>query len=291
MKGLEAFLLALLQACQQRHDEAVAMQRDAAEVQMYRDLMERAKTLLGALMAGGANSAMSQRILDQVVQLLKTATDAFKRYAGDTLADCLEDKSLSVGAAATAGARMYDALAHLLVVTHEQTIWVERGFHRSLWSRILFRPYRTVDPADFEMHLAMLESALASVAQATSRASNDLTLAHNPITYLLGSREGLMAPVAQVVVPQTYRRGPQKSASTVDGLRKTYGALLLFVEQYAQDICNSLRKREHPAAGASAYTVRDQISAAIALKQQAALSIEALRRATVIASQNIVDAA
>lgn len=281
----------IVQLLQSRHDETVAMQRGAVEIEIYRDLLAQAKVCLASLMTAGTNSTTGKRALDQLGQAMTRASDAFKRYVSDTLADCLADKALSAGVATAAGVRLYDAHAHLLEVVREQLDWLEHGFHRPVTNRLLFQPYRAVEPADFEMRLAELSSALGSLELVTSRVSSDLTLAHDPFAYLIGSRRQLSAPGAQITAPQTSRPGPHKDTADIGDLRNLYFNLLLFLRPYAQGACAQLTKRGHPAAGANAYTVRDQVSVTIAMAQQATLWIEALRRTMVIASQNIVDAA
>lgn len=291
MNGIDAFLLALVQMWQKRHDDAIAMQRSAAEAQMYHDLLEQARTLLASLKAAGDDSALRKRIFEQAIRMLTAAGSAFKRFLAGTLVECLDDRAFAPGVAAAASERMLGALNHLLSVTENHINWVEHGMRRPLLNAMLLQPYRPVDVADFAIYLAGIESELEIVAEATVRASNDITFAHEPISYLLDKRIVSTAQLKHVAAPRTQQIGAGRETSVIEILRNIYRSLLLFLKEYALIIRNNLTRRDQSAAGPRVYTVRGQIRMAVEMEAQAAVYIDALCRTMTIAGQNIVDAA
>lgn len=293
MSASEAFVFGVEHAADQVISYLERNGHNQAEIRLYREMAKQAREIAPAIAKGG------QDAFKLALPILATFGEAMKQYLADTMADNFESRALAPGAAAAAAARMYDALGHLISVIDEEHHWAWWSPYWPLWSLKWYERGRRVTPSDFAAHLDGLSAALGDVARATHDADCDLRGAHRLSHYLIEAQEPSAAQIANISesdgIGRTLAIQPERGnnngtvPSTVD-LRDAYIQVLTDTRNRASDIQRMLEKRDHPAGGASTYTVRDQVCRAEALVCLATIEIAALRRTIRPTNLRVVDA-
>ncbi len=251
--------------------------RDAAEIQLYRDLAKQALALAPAIVLGGQDAIAR---LDAIVA---NFGERMQRYLIDQLAEYEETRALAPGAAAPAAGRLYDALDHLVKTTDDEHHWVSRAGSPIPAGLLWHQRNRHVTLSVFDERLDGLRSAVSAVAEAAHTADRALSGANHLWRSLLETPETSVYAVTAIggadphraVAPQDDRA--QDGSPSMNDLRKRYMRLLHDIRNRATDLQQLLKKREHPVGGASTYTVRDAVARAEAMIRWAQMEIEALR--------------
>ncbi len=284
-------LMGILAAVQEYVKSAERARRDEMELKILRELLNELDKLISPMVAAATSGTAkaSQATIEQVMNIMKRSGTALASYAYDNITDYIEDKSLSNAAAVEASTRLHEALAALLGVIMNQRQWLDTRFRRPALSLLMKKPYRVVEPADFQMQVVELMSMLDSVTLEAERAQRDAALAHHPTRYLLSGIPPLLASTA----PETEnspisRREPRQVLRTIYELRKMYYSTLLFVEEFAQQVKTRLEQHTRPGGGINAIVVRAQITLTISFCLQSQLMLDGMRTAIDIVGKNIV---
>lgn len=284
-------LMGILAAVREYVNSAERARRDEMELKILRELLSELDKLIAPLVAAATSGTVkaSQATIEQVMNIMKRSGTALASYAYDNVADYIEDKSMSNAAAVQASMRLHEALVALLGVIGNQRQWLKNRFHRPALNRLLYKPYRVVEPADFQMQVVELMSMLDSVALEAERAQRDVALAHHPARYFLPGISGPLAPTP----PETEnspisRREPRQVLRTTRELRKMYSSTLLFVEEFAQQVKTRLEQHTRPGGGINAIIVRAQIILTISFCLQSQLMLDGMRTAIDIVGKNVI---
>ncbi len=277
MNAAEMFALGIGHAAEQSISYLERNGRNAAEVQIYRDLLKQVQAVAPAVVGG------SQNTLKAIRPILGSFGERVTQYLIDIEADNAEIKALAPGAAAPAATRLYDALSHLVEVIDDEHRWARTCLTRAPWRLAWHQRKHRVVPSDFEVRLHGLSSAIGHVAQAANTANIHLHSSHRVFRYLfeipetaapaivrIGKADGTQPPLERSAVAS-------KGNPRMSDLRNMYIEMLSAMRTWATDIQKSLAQRDHPTGGASTYTVRDQVCRAEAMVQKMEVAIASLR--------------